>query len=621
MSATDGIMVASTGGVYMSGLKHTVMHAGGVKVEITEDLDVTKPIASTTETKKKDEVKPAEVKKPKTVQECPLNTPLLVSLSDHFEFLYHADYIYTLLPKLRKTILDLPVAANDQAKLSLPMDIKTWVAVLAKADFDRFDPWYYRDYTNYLVAPGTASFISSISRPMDPPQRVITRGFEAMELINQSKECHDRFPTQKQAKDVFKVCSHGPEGNYVIGKVTHDSQSCTLHKNAIMFTELRYSDIQNFFVLRVELPQLASNCKWKDNMLESLFDSVEYIAGSQTFNKLDWRTNCMLAKAKDLWPTVMNNVKDKSDHQWVATIPIMFDQTIYPHDVVDPVCALYWHEIKLVLHGFKEDLNAFVTPASAVPVKAKYYLDIDGNYFGNAMRAYIANGANGTNKPDVPQSQLTDKDKQEPSTIPVSFSRDPEMSSEWRKLDDSLQPEIKAKPPVNTDPDNRAVTRKYGTIPFTIGKDDDTVTIDLNKDYSIACSGIILSFTTPMAEDVPQGFLDDPAHSPIVSAKVCINNKAYLFADLVELSEFNWLKCGLKRPEPLSYLIPFSADLFPKDVVMPAVTADLCRMDNSTLVLTTNKSSRPLHWQGIVSTICFNSQKFCIGMIGQKYAH
>jgi hypothetical protein len=592
------------------------VHVGGVTVQVREDpKEEEKPMAS--ETKKKDEVKPAEVKKAKTVKECPPNVPLLVALSDKIEFLYHADYIYTLLPKLRKYILDLPVTDDGQAKLPLTVDMKTWVAILAKADFDRFDPWYYRDYTNYLVAPGTQTFISSISRPMDPPQRVITQGIEAMQdIICNSKE--GRFPTQKQAKDVFKVCSHGPEGSYVIGKVTHESQPCTLHKNAIMFVECRFSDIQNFFVLRVELPQLASNCKWKDNMLESLFDSIEYIAGGQTFNKLDWRTNCMLAKAKNLWPTIMNSVKDKTDHQWVATIPIMFDQTIYPHDVVDPMIATYWHETRLVLHGFKEDLNAFVTPASAAPVKAKYYLDIDGNYFGNAMRAYIANGANGTDKPDVPQLQLTDKDKQEPTTIPVSFSRDPEMSSEWRKLDDSLQPEIKAKP-VNIDRDNRAITRKYGTIPFTIGKDDDTVTINLNKDYSIACSGIILSFTTPMAEDVPQGFLDDPAHSPIVSAKVCINSRVYLFADLVELSEFNWLKCGLKRPEPLSYLIPFSADLFPKDAVMPAVTADLCRMDNSTLVLTVNKSSRPLHWQGIVSTICFNSQRFATGMIAQKY--
>ena len=115
---------------------------------------------------------------------------------------------------------------------------------------------------------------------------------------------------------------------------------------------------------------------------------------------------------------------------------------------------------------------------------------------------------------------------------------------------------------------------------------------------------------------------DDLSVQPIQNAELYINGKLLVTYDFIEMTEWNWLKCGASVPSNMrSFLIPFSREAF--DPELPC-TVNFSRCDSVTLKLILDpkiKGKKLDEWSLRVSSKSKNIFRTMSGLGGNAYSN
>lgn len=338
----------------------------------------------------------------------------------------------------------------------------------------------------------------------------------------------------------------GPEicpidGSYLSSPVEFSFNTTFAPAKQVSLTILRSADILGNFAFKVTMPLLPQGIKWKRNVADLIFESIELITGTHLDTTLSLIKNNSMCKSRGLWPTFNNNpanIADPSSERWVLIIPVMFKNPI-------PVIKLYWHEVRInVLNVFKrwQDLTENMADnqdTSSFEIDA--VLKVDGFFLEDKCRRGCAQ--------------------------------------------DNLKPEITL-PAVG----HGLIMEKQDFTDFAECVSDGRTCIYMRTLMNGIVTHMILAYT--VNTEIPTN-----SH-PVNSISVSLNGFEFAIYDHVDLEEMNWLKCKMLSPiseskgktmcKTFLYLIPFTFDPLSD---FPTSWLEAGKFDNIILVISAKKGS------------------------------
>lgn len=419
-----------------------------------------------------------------------------------------------------------------------------------------------------------------------------------------------------------------PDGFYSVA-----TQTLMPDKKGV-FTIARMGDLAHTFVLKAELVGPVD--------LDTLFQSVSLSTGGSQFVEIDLQTNNALAKAYGLWPSKNNDSPKKPNQKWVAVIPIVIRETTAYTKIVKPMVALCWHESRIELHGIKEHVE--------------YALDVDYIYMDRAARAWIAQGRD---PKDQKEEETKSKDKAKDQEKEKD-SWDCRPQEDWSD-DDKLSKDIPMVPEIVTDtkqkltkspptpfiPKSESPIRQCSSVTaarnplagsysghnffftqyqtvreFLSAGNGKTRRISLGSVMHHPTSGFIITLS-PEEPAIKQPGLNA---APILGAAIEFNGNRAMEFDFVDMTEWNWIKCGMKPPtDSYTLLLPASREMFwadqKDDVFVCPTTVNLSRLDSVVLTLTVNEELLDLcGWNVGITAVSTNTSKCSMGMEGMKFS-
>ena len=346
----------------------------------------------------------------------------------------------------------------------------------------------------------------------------------------------------------------------------------------VKFIITRIGDAGHTYVLKAELPanfDVANMCR-----------SVSMFIGGSQVDSIDFATNIALVKAKGLWPK-RNNTPHKNS-RWVATIPLMFSETSSYKRCAIPLIGLYNHEVCIELNGVAEGDLDFV-------------IDLDYVFFDRPARAYIANGTVVEERPRV-------KDDVEGKRIKDDWS----APQSWTDAVSTICGVSTEKPEPKASMINQMVEQHQHQM------DPLTAKIRLNMEHPT--SGFIVMIK-PNDPEMPEQ--QRKTAVPVKAATLYLNNSPAMSFDLADMSEWNWIKCGMKAPEDdfCTLLLPASRAMFLEDDQhLAPSTINMSRMDIVELRFELNEEVADMGWTVTTTGINHNVRGISTGMGGVLFA-
>jgi hypothetical protein len=114
--------------------------------------------------------------------------------------------------------------------------------------------------------------------------------------------------------------------------------------------------------------------------------------------------------------------------------------------------------------------------------------------------------------------------------------------------------------------------------------------------------------------------------APIVGASLDFNGRRAMEFDFADLTEWNWVKCGMKTPADFcTLLLPCSREMFwadqKQDCLVCPCTVNLSRLDSLVLTVDVNEEMFDLFgWNISITAVSTNFSVSMTGMQGVKYA-
>lgn len=573
------------------------------------------------------------------------STPVVILFNGGKKLTLHAEVIVRLFPKFSESVRALPITTDKKdgesraildltgnAKTDAPTKEKLPTLTLEEAAKlasytcgGAYDPSAYSLFKRFgIPIPDTINASNLL-----PNVSLYVKGRNAnaaiMVLSMRRPEDGDLAMQCKGIKILNGAFPDIPDSLYSVATRTLEMTS----DNKVIIA--RSGDLAHTFVLKVELEGPTD--------LSTLFESVSLAIGGREFVDIDLSTNIALAKAYDLWPSKINDSPKQAGQKWVATIPIVFRETTAHTKVVQPMVALCWHDCVVELHRIANK-------------DAKFALDVDYVYVERPARDWLANdGAtrhiSEDRKPVVEDSHKEDEGwsikPKDDWAIPTPMvkevhnkgrrlkaetevdRKDPSPSETIKvtsiyqlPMERQLASELSEKKILKYPDGHKFFFTQYQTIREYLAPGlGNTRRIRLDMKHPI--SGFLITLSP---EDVGVKQAGNNV-APIISAAIEFNSNRGMEFDFSDLTEWNWIKCGMKVPTDFcTLLMPASREMFladkREDVIVCPSTIILSRMDSVVLVLTLNDEMFEMAgWTANITAISINISNCRSGMEGK----
>lgn len=565
------------------------------------------------------------------------STPIVLQFEGGKMLTLHADIAVRLFPKLAAAVKSLPVSVDKkdgQARAVLDLtvgrsgfDHLTLEEALKLASFacgGRYEAHAHSLYKRFGI-PIPDVPISTVSLPSLPLHIKGSASAGALTVLA-AKGGQDAYWVTgcKAVKTFGGIFPDMPDGFYAVA-------TQTLQMEAGKFKIGRLGDLAHTFVLKVELDGPVD--------LDTLFESVSVTTGGNTSVEIDLQTNNALAKAFGLWPGKNNDAPRQPGQKWVATIPLVVRETTAYTKIVMPMIAIHYHDTEVSLKRI-------------IYVDAKYALDVDYVYMDTASRRWITQKANLSPPEDVKHPPGSSGSKppmiggRPPSISPKPAEKPPMDAwdacipqadwSVWEAAsvapadavpvaDQARPKQPEPCPPVATPParssGHELMFTQFQTrrvyLPPGCGK-----TRHIRLEMGHPTSGFMLT----LAPEDPAVRRAGANIAPVVSASVDFNGNRGMEFDFADLTEWNWVKCGMKAPADFcTLLLPCSREMFwadqRQDCVVCPCTVNLSRLDSVVLTVTVNEDMFELcGWNMTITAMATNISVVNGGMQGVKYS-
>lgn len=392
------------------------------------------------------------------------------------------------------------------------------------------------------------------------------------------------------------------------------------------FKMAKYGDLAHTFVLRVDIPPRSDGIPHGIDTLDNLFKSASISIGGNDFDEIDLSSNNAIVRALGLWPKLTNTPPTRTDSNWIVTIPLIFGATQRYTKCFLPITQLYYHESCIKLMG----VNSSLCP------KDKCALDVDFVFLDTPARTYIAN---------IGAKKAVPKTASEPIPLSGTIPDAKKSPSIWDDATRTWDPTttISENTPKTSDATTVPVSDVCSTAPIDVsiatlarvfdqhpfvrenlrtGVSEQHIKLLMNH----PSSGILLS-VKPVADDLPGVLLQNAM--PVLSAKLLVNNHVFMEYDISDMTEWNWIKCGVKVPAECggnrwrTMLMPASRQMFAADkdsetFICPS-TVNFSRVDTVELILQLNENIVNFDWELTVTNVCQNIEKFSGGLGGVQF--
>lgn len=542
------------------------------------------------------------------------DTPVVVALSDG-EICLHAN-VLDLVPTLSSAIRAIAPVKDPRdgamrgtfPALTPPVTLKEFAAVLSRAHGGAADPRLYRllsrfklvsdkDYEDYVAL--------LIGVPKPEPSLLSKEGCSsgAMSALCLSDPRIDgllqaQADEPKLARAAMDIPEGEPSERYTVSVLSISPDAAAALQTQRCFMLMRNGDTAHTFVLKVLLRPRDDGKPWNVDVLDQLFRQVTLNVGGQDVDTLSLLANNAMAKARGLWPTMGNTPPKDPKSTWLVTIPIMFAESEYHKHSFLPLIALYHHEVRIRIEGLKA-------------MATEMLLDADYVYLDRELRRHMAN--NWEHAPQVArQRQMQPPDAGDwHSCHTIWAAKEDEKKKEPSEAACSVAAVAAAK--------DMTMSVKRADEIVTVQHFDEAGVLEENGAttirlrFSKPTSGILIMLNTE--EELPDGF--GSIVCPVVSARLQINNHDYVRADMVDLTEWNWLKVGLRAPNNnRTLLLPFSREMFNGEHCSPASTVDFSRVDIASLVLVPNEKISWMRWKVTLTSFAYSVRRIRDGVMG-----
>jgi hypothetical protein len=533
------------------------------------------------------------------------STPVVVQFEGGKKLTLHADILARVFPKFADQIKAL-VASPDKAdknKMRAALDLtaagnisrltlEEGIKLMSYSCDGPFDPTTYF-LLKRLGLPIPDNFVLSHSLPRVPLQIKGTSShgsLVALTLVG-AQDSYFTATSCRCAKTFGNAFPGMPDGRYITGTQT------ILLGSGNKFTVQRAGDMAHTFVMKVQLSGPTD--------LDTLFESMNMQVGPNITVEMDLQTNNALARAHGLWPSKNNDAQRQPKQSWVATIPIMMRETTAYTKLAKPLVALYYNECCFNIKNIKNEHAVFA-------------LDVDYVYLDTEARRWMANRGCGRDPTTATTEEKT-------SAAEESWDAKAEWDSRADLKDDSSKKaaaDDKSAALRTSTGNPLAFSGETGHLFFVeqfqtrkehLSLAHSGSSINIRLDMSHPTSGMLITLS-PEEMEMKQLF-----NAPIVSASLSFNGNCAMEYDFADLTEWNWIKCGMRAPTDFStLLLPFSREMFAADkkddVVVCPCTVNLSRLDSIVLTLNFNKEAFELcDWNAGITAVSTNVSRVITG--------
>jgi hypothetical protein len=272
-------------------------------------------------------------------------------------------------------------------------------------------------------------------------------------------------------------------------------------------------DSLHTLVLKIVLPSLDANLRWKDNVSLEIVKNISLKIGSQFVTNLSGQSNVMLAKLKKLWPKWSNQTNT------TLTIPLMFGMTS-EYKTQFLLGSMENTNVTVAL----SNLADFVTPGIKMEHKSAL--------LSPKLLWLTVNKLHLCSKP----IKSEEKGCMEHDEFDYEIEDDPTPKQEVKEQLKYCQ------------------QMPYELNGIKLDFKDVKQMIDIP--WKLNLSHLIIRLHSTKR-------LSNPPKLPIAFIRVLLDGNVFCEYDSLDMDEWNWLKCGVdSRLQCTHFLIPFSRDCF-----------------------------------------------------------
>jgi hypothetical protein len=306
------------------------------------------------------------------------------------------------------------------------------------------------------------------------------------------------------------------------------------------------------------------------NILDLVVDAIIQEVGNVQHSSMGMVVNNSLAKSLGLWPKYSNTVPNVTNDTiyWVATIPIITSEVLYK-ECVFPIKAVEWHDM----------IYKFYTSSKYSQFIHDMYMDVE----------YVMLDTN-------TEKQLTDMCK---GKMPLDLPKDiPSLEFVHKQDITSLYAYHETKKLLGE-------TYTMYEITYIIREKCSCILVDINISQIENCKRWII---------------------PFYYLSIFYDSNEIIKGDYADVTEYYWLRCGLKspnkpqtRPGQYSCILPFDLNIFKAKTPNPTTYMTLPRTSDAKVVLYIKLNPQYAHGHELdvrVHSASMATRKYISGLCG-----
>lgn len=469
--------------------------------------------------------------------------------------------------------------------------------------------------------------------------------------------CIDRYISHYIHKDDLKNSINSESAFATI--FLRSSEGISNFGNEENFSVNRSGDLVPHTLLKLLLPPLPKDLKWKTNIYSKIINSIKFTANELVVSERTGSDNLNDVESSGLWPKYINCYNKLSpEEQYIASstpmyiiIPLMM---LWQHSSKQsfPAVSLPFNELRITIkYGELKDLIDGFLGNRIIAQKLQSKLECDYILLHNNIRVKMGkrlfnynsrNEIENSNIHHDPQnnaikepSEPTEKDNKSESdrswlgkmmscdseereclsekslsneNSGLKIEGSTEESSTLRPVEPDLPPDQPSVDPLNLPSmEFPVIQHQHTNKSFINGKEVTQVPLR----FSHKISGLILTFSSNIIENLPP----ETIIYPFNYAEILFENTCRWSIHAADARDYLWRKCGRKPPKNQhSFLIPFSPEMF--NFKKYPIGPDFSRLSNVSLNIYGNEFWEGTKWNVEVAALTTNVVRIHGGSMG-----